>query len=90
MNCIVRLCCGPVGGSLLYGRFCMHSISGLSLALHWHLLVRVLQLHGSSQLGIVFSYRLPLNFPAFINVKHLDLVFDIRNFLIFVLLYCAY
>jgi hypothetical protein len=61
----------------------MHSISGLSLALHWHLLVRVLQLHGSSQLGIVFSYRLPLNFPAFINVKHLDLVFDIRNFLIF-------
>ena len=26
MNCIVRLCCGPVGGSLVYGRFCMHSI----------------------------------------------------------------
>jgi hypothetical protein len=34
MNCIVRLCCGPVGGSLLYGRFCMHNISGLSLALY--------------------------------------------------------
>jgi hypothetical protein len=34
MNCIVRLSCDPVGGSLLYGRFRMHSISGLNLALH--------------------------------------------------------
>jgi hypothetical protein len=38
MNCIVRLCCGPSGDSLMYGRLHIHSISCLSLALHWHLL----------------------------------------------------
>jgi hypothetical protein len=42
----------------------------------------VLQLQGSSQLGKVFSCGLPLNLPVFIGVKHLDLVFDIRDFLI--------
>ena len=59
------------------------TVSSRSLALHWHLLDWVLQLHGSSQLDIVFSYSFASNFLVFINVKHLDLVFDIRNFLIF-------
>jgi hypothetical protein len=54
MSCIVRFCCGPIGGLLLYGRFRMHSMSGRSLALHWHLVDWVLQVQGSSQLGMVF------------------------------------
>jgi hypothetical protein len=40
-------------------------------------------LQGNSHLDIIFSCGLPLNLPAFISVKHLDLVFDIRNFLIY-------
>ena len=49
--------------------------------LHWHFIgldvitTRLL-------LGTIFYCDLLLNFLAFINVKHLDLVFDIRNFLI--------
>jgi hypothetical protein len=57
----------------------MHSISGLSLALHVHLCVWLLQLHGNSQFGIVFSCSWPLKFPTFIRVKQWDLVLDIRN-----------
>jgi hypothetical protein len=55
MNCTVSVWLGSCGGSALYGWFRMHNISGLSLALYWHLCVWLLQLHGSSQFGIVFS-----------------------------------
>jgi hypothetical protein len=55
MNCTVSVWLGSCGGSVLYGWFWMHSISGLSLALHWHLCVWLLQLYGSSQFGTVFS-----------------------------------
>jgi hypothetical protein len=57
MNCVDRLSCGPSGGSLLYGKLHMQSISGLNQQsisrymqrmLHWHLLIWVLQLQGSS------------------------------------------
>jgi hypothetical protein len=34
MNCAVSVWLGSCGGSALYGWFWMHSISGLSLALH--------------------------------------------------------
>jgi hypothetical protein len=57
----------------------MHSISGLSLALHIHLCVWLLQLHGSSQFGTVFSCGSPSNFPAFTKVQQRDLVLDIMN-----------
>jgi hypothetical protein len=67
------------GGSVLYGWFRMHSMSGLSLALHWHLCVWLLQLHGSSQFGTVFSCGWPLNFPALTRVKQRNLVLDISN-----------
>jgi hypothetical protein len=48
INCTVNVELGPCGGSALYGWFRMHRMSGLSLALHWHLRVWLLQLHGSS------------------------------------------
>jgi hypothetical protein len=48
MNCTVNVELGRCGGSALYGWFRMHRMSGLSLALHWHLCVWLLQLHGSS------------------------------------------
>jgi hypothetical protein len=86
MNCIVRFCCGLVGGLLLFGRFRMHNIFDLSLALHWHLLEWVLQLQGNNQLGTIFSCGFLLNFLAFISVKHPQLVFDIRSFLVFIVL----
>jgi hypothetical protein len=34
MNCTVSVWLGPYGGSALYGWLRMHSMSGLSLALH--------------------------------------------------------
>jgi hypothetical protein len=55
MNCIISAWLGSCGGSALYGWFRIHSISGLSLALQWHLCVWFLQLHGSSQFGTIFS-----------------------------------
>jgi hypothetical protein len=55
MNCTMSVWLGSCGGSALYGWFLMQSISGLSLALHWHLCVWLLQLHGSNQFGTVFS-----------------------------------
>jgi hypothetical protein len=79
MNCIVSVWLGSYGGSALYGWFRMHSISGLSLALHWHLCIWLLQLHGSSQFGTVFYCVWPSDFPAFIRIKHRDLVLDISN-----------
>jgi hypothetical protein len=79
MNCTVSVWFGSCGGSALYGCFRMHSMSGLSLALHWHLCVPLLQLHGSSQFGTVFSCVRSSDFPAFTRVKQQDLVLDISN-----------
>jgi hypothetical protein len=79
MNCTVSVWLGSYGGSALYGWFRMHNISGLSLALHLHCCVWVLQLHGSSQFGIVFSWVWPSNFPAFTRMKQRDLVLDISS-----------
>jgi hypothetical protein len=79
MNCIVSVWLGSCGGSALYGWFLMHSISGLSLALHWHLCVWLLQLHGSNQSGTVFYWVWPSDFPAFTRMKHRDLVLDISS-----------
>jgi hypothetical protein len=79
MNFTVSVWLGSCGGSTLYGWFWMHSISGLSLALHWHLCVWLLQLHGSSQLGTVFSCVWPSDFPTFTRMKHPDLILDISN-----------
>jgi hypothetical protein len=39
MNCTVNVGLGWFGGSTLYGWLHMHRMSGLSLALHWHLFV---------------------------------------------------
>jgi hypothetical protein len=77
MNCTVSVEFDPYGGSVLYGWFRMHRMSGLSLALHWHLCVWLLQLHGSSQLGIVFSCACSSDFPAFAKMKQRDLALDI-------------
>jgi hypothetical protein len=55
MNCTVNVGLGWFGGSALYGWLRMQSMSGLNLALHWHLCVWLLQVHGSSQYGTVFS-----------------------------------
>jgi hypothetical protein len=46
----------------------MHSMSGLNLALHWHLCVWLLQVQGSSQCGTVFSWGCSSVFPAFIRM----------------------
>jgi hypothetical protein len=80
MNCTVSVWLGSCGGSALYGWLRMHSISGLSLALHWHLCIWSLQLHGSSHFGTVFSCGWSSDFLAFIRMKHRDLVLDISNF----------
>jgi hypothetical protein len=55
MNCKVNVGLGWFGGSALYGWLRMQSMSGLNLALHWHLCVWLLQVHGSNQCGTVFS-----------------------------------
>jgi hypothetical protein len=55
MNCTVNVGLGWFGCSTLYGWLRMQSMSGLNLALHWHLSVWLLQVHGSSQCGTVFS-----------------------------------
>jgi hypothetical protein len=82
INCTVSVWLGSCGGSALYGWLWMHSMSGLSLALHWHLCVWLLQLNGSSHFGIVFSCGWPYDFPAFTRLKHRDLILDISSFLI--------
>ena len=79
MNYIVSVWLGSWGGFPLYGWFRMHNISRLSLALHWHLCVWLLQLLGSSQFGTVFFCVWPSYFPAFTRVKHQDLVLDISS-----------
>jgi hypothetical protein len=55
INCTLSVGLGPVGGSALYGWLWMHSMSGFSLALHWHLCVWLLRMHGNNQFGTVFS-----------------------------------
>ena len=65
------------GGSTLYGWLRIHSMSSLSLALHWHLCVWLLQLHGSSHFGTVFSCSWLSDFLAFTRMKHQDLALDI-------------
>jgi hypothetical protein len=55
INCTVSVGLGPVGGSVLYEWLRIHSMSGFSLALHWHLCVWLLQMHGNNQFGTVFS-----------------------------------
>jgi hypothetical protein len=55
INCTISVGLGWVGGFVLYGWLRMQSMSGLSLALHWHLCVWLLQVHGRSQCGTVFS-----------------------------------
>jgi hypothetical protein len=77
INCIVNVELGPCGGSALYGWFQMHRMSGLSLVLHWHLCVWLLQLHGSSQFGTVFLCACPSDFPAFTRMKQRDVALDI-------------
>jgi hypothetical protein len=56
INCTVNEGLGCFGGSSLYGWFRMHRMSGLSLALHWHLFVWLWQVHGSNHDGTVFSW----------------------------------
>ena len=53
INCMVRLGSISVGGSFSYGSPLTQRISYLNLALQWHLCVP--HVHGSSQLGNVFS-----------------------------------
>ena len=68
------------GGSFWYGSPLTHSISGRNLALQWHLCV--LHVHGSSQLGTVFSWGLLSRIPTFMSVKHRDFSDEISSFLI--------
>jgi hypothetical protein len=69
MNWNLSVWLGSFGGFVLYGWLRMQSIFGLSLALHIHLCVWLLQLHGSSQFGIVFSCGWPSDFPTFTNLS---------------------
>ena len=57
----------------------MHSMSGLNLALEWHLWC--LHVHLSNQDGIVSSGGLFSNVLAFMSKNHLDLFEDIMSFL---------
>ena len=77
INCTVNVRLGPCGGSALYGWFRMHRMFGLSLALHWHLCIWLLQLHGSSQFGTIFSCACLSDFPPFISMKQQDVALDI-------------
>ena len=66
INCIMRLSIGFGGGSFLYGSPLTHRMSGLNLALQWHLWCSHVQ--GRSHEGTVFSCGLLLNVPAFMRV----------------------
>jgi hypothetical protein len=66
INCMVRLRSMSTGGSFWYGSPFTQRISGLNLALQWHLCVPHVQ--GSSQLGTVFSWGLLLKVPTFMRV----------------------
>ena len=66
MNCIVIVGVGASGGGESYGWPKMHIMSGLSLALQWHLWVS--HVHGSNHVGTVFSWGSLLYVPAFISM----------------------
>jgi hypothetical protein len=66
INCTVRLSVGCEGGMVWWGKPLIHRRSGLNQALQWHLCC--LQVHGKSQVGIVFSCGLLLKVPAFISM----------------------
>ena len=67
MNCIVILSDGFEGGILLlYGRHFTQRMSGLNLALQWHLCCA--QEHTNSHGGTVFSWGLVLNVLAFTRI----------------------
>jgi hypothetical protein len=66
MNCIVIYGVGDSGGGELYGWPKMHFMSGLNLALQWHLWVP--HVHGSNHVGVVFSWGSSLYVPAFISM----------------------
>jgi hypothetical protein len=68
INCTVNVGLGWFGGSALYGWLRMQSMSGLNLALHWHLCIWLLQVHGSNHCGTVFSCSCSSVFPAFIRM----------------------
>ena len=80
INCMVRLGSIPVGGSFWYGKPLTHRMSGLNLELQWHLCAP--HVHGSNQLGTVFSGGLSLKVPAFMRIKHRDFSDETSNFLI--------
>ena len=52
MNCMVIPVVGASGGGWLYGCSMTHNMSGLNMALQWHLWVP--HVHGSSHVGTVF------------------------------------
>jgi hypothetical protein len=66
MNCMVRLGSMSMGGSFWYGNPLTQRMSGLNLELQWHLCVP--HVHGSSQLGTVFSWDVLLKVPAFMRI----------------------
>ena len=66
MNWILRLSIEVVGGFAWYGSPLTHIISGLNLALQWHLWRSHVQ--GSNHGGTVFSSGLSLNDLAFIRM----------------------
>ena len=66
INCTVRLSVGCGGVVFWCGSSLMHRMSGLSLALQWHLCCPHVQ--GSSHVGIVFSCGLLLKVPAFMRI----------------------
>ena len=57
---------GASGGGWLYGCPMTHNMSGLNLALQWHLWVP--HVHGNSHVGTVFTWGRSLYVPAFISV----------------------
>ena len=57
---------GASSGEWLYGWPMMHNMSGLNMALQWHLWVP--HVHNSSHVGIVFSCIITLCLYAFISV----------------------
>ena len=66
INCMVRLRSVFVGGSFWYGKSLTQRMLGLNLEFQWHLCA--LHMQGSSQLGIVFSWRLLLKVLAFMRI----------------------
>jgi hypothetical protein len=68
MNCIVCLDDGNTGSVMLFGAPIMHSMSGLSLAWHWHGVWG--HVHASSHSGTVDSCGRLLRCPALVFVRN--------------------